>query len=62
MLLEAGKMELVYLHTLPQGSANFLGTQWVGLVLKLTLSRQHFKNLCEDQRQLYVLFNLSQSR
>lgn len=54
MLLEAGKMKLAHLHTLPQGSAGFL----VGPVLKLTST----KNLCEDEGQPYLLFNLSQTK
>lgn len=57
-LLEAGKMELLHLHTLPQGPAHFLDTQGAGLVLEVTLPRQHFKHQCEDERQLYLLFNL----
>lgn len=59
--MDAGKMELVHLHTLPEGKV-FLDTQGVGLLLKVTLAGQHFKHLCEDERQLYLLFNLSQSR
>lgn len=33
---------------------------WAGP--KIDLERQHLKHLCEDERQLYFLFNLSQSR